>query len=292
MVRIRCGTCAWSDHEEFYPPGLPPTERLRYYARWFPLVEVDSTFYAIQPLRSFRAWATRTPADFLFNVKAYGAMTRHHRTPRPGEENLLDVFRHFLSTLQPLRDTGKLGVVHFQFPPWFTATAESIDYLRFCRELTRDRMAVEFRHRSWFDGPTANSTLALLRELDAVHVICDAPQVGTGTVPRICAVTTPHLSILRLHGRNRATWYKKAERTADRFDYLYDRAELTELAAEVAELAGETDEFHVLMNNNRANYAVRNALDMMECLGLPVPPRDERGVPAPEPSGPVQGQLF
>ena len=49
-VRIVIGTSSWADPgfvEEWYPDGLPPRERLPYYAERFEGVEVNSTFYAI-----------------------------------------------------------------------------------------------------------------------------------------------------------------------------------------------------------------------------------------------------
>ena len=106
--------------------------------------------------------------------------------------------------------------------------------------------------------------------------------MGTGTVPKVVAVTDPRLAIVRFHGRNAQTWYVKATTTAQRFDYLYSQEELAEWLPAIRDvLAPGAAEVHLLMNNNRANYAVRNALDLMELLGLPTPPRDERGVPAP-----------
>lgn len=283
MALIRVGTCAWADHEEYYPPGLPQRERLAYYARHFPLVEVDSTFYRLQPAKWFAGWAARTPPDFRFNVKAYGAMTRHHREPRPGEENLLEVFRRFAESVAPLREAGKLGALHFQFPPWFTCSKQSREWVQFCREFfASDLVAVEFRHTSWFAGPNREESLRFLRDIRAVHVACDAPQVGSGTVPRVVAVTDPRLSIVRFHGRNAQTWYIKGTTSAQRFDYLYSKDELAEWLEPVTQvLAANAEEVHLLMNNNRANYAVRNALDLMELLGLPTPERDERGVPVP-----------
>lgn len=293
MGRIRVGTCAWSDHEDYYPRGLPPGQRLAYYAQHFRIVEVDSSFYRLQPARWYARWAEQTPDDFVFNVKAYGAMTRHHREPRPGEEDLLEVFRRFDASVQPLRSAGKLRALHFQFPPWFTCSPHSREWVRFCREFFRDDIvAVEFRHRSWFEGENRDATLAFLRELRAVHVVCDAPQVGSGTVLLVVAVTDPRLAIVRFHGRNARTWYMKAETTAQRFDYLYSREELAEWVRPIREeLEPAVEEVHLLMNNNRANYAVRNAVDLMELLGLPTPPRDERGVPLP-PGTTQQLKLF
>lgn len=282
MAVIRCGTCAWSDHEEYFPKGLPPGERLTYYAQHFPIVEVDSSFYHLQPPKWYAAWAERTPPGFVFNVKAYGAMTRHHREPKPGEEDLEEVFKRFDAMVHPLREAGKLKALHFQFPPWFTCSPQSIEWVHFCREFfAGDIVAVEFRHNSWFSGPNRERTLDLLRKIQAVNVVCDEPQVGSGTVPTVLAVTDPRLAIVRFHGRNAATWYIKAEKTAQRFDYLYSREELSEWVRPIQDqLAPAAEEVHLLMNNNRSNYAVRNALDLMDLLGIAVPERDERGVPA------------
>lgn len=296
MAVIRVGTCAWSDHEEYFPKGLPPGERLAYYASHFNIVEVDSSFYHLQPPKWYASWASRTPAEFVFNVKAYGAMTRHHREPRPGEEDLNEVFKRFAMSVEPLREAGKLKALHFQFPPWFTCTNESKEWVHFCRDFfAGDLVAVEFRHNSWFQGANQEETLAFLKRIAAVNVVCDEPQVGTGTVPAVVAVTDPRLSIVRFHGRNAKTWYIKAEKTAQRFDYLYSREELAGWVGPVQqELAPAASEVHLLMNNNRSNYAVRNALDLMELLGIPTPERDDRGVPvpAPRPGSSKQLRLF
>jgi uncharacterized protein YecE (DUF72 family) len=287
---IRVGTCAWADHEEYYPKGLPPAERLAYYARHFAIVEVDSSFYHLQPPKWYASWAAKTPEHFVFNVKAYGAMTRHHREPRQGEENLPEVFQRFEASIQPLREAGKLKALHFQFPPWFVRSEENKDWVAYCRDFfPGDLVAVEFRHSSWFQGAAREETLAMLRGLKAVNVVCDEPQVGTGTVPAVLAVTDPRLAIVRFHGRNAKTWYMKAETTAQRFDYLYSRAELGEWVAPIRQqLEAEADEVHLLMNNNRSNYAVRNALDLMDLLELPMPELDEHGVPRPMLQGKAQ----
>lgn len=280
MGQVFVGTCAWSDHERFYPPGLKPGDRLAYYARHFPLVEVDSTYYHLQPERNFRLWAQRTPDHFRFDVKAYKAMTRHER---PGEEQtplpLPEVFERFKAALQPLRESGKLRAVLFQFPPWFRCARESVRYLEEVRERMEGYLlAVEFRHVSWFAGGYRERTLDLLRRLDLVHVVCDEPQVGTGCVPTVVAVTNPELAVVRFHGRNKATWYLRGGRSADRFNYLYSEEELAEWLPRVRELAAQAREVHLLMNNNYGDYAVRNAFQLARLLGLDYPaPRPPDG---------------
>src|SRR5206468_651342 len=88
------GTASWTDRSllasrAFYPPAAStPERRLRYYARHFPVVEVDATYYALPSAANARAWAARTPADFAFGVKAYAALTQHPLEPARLDQDL------------------------------------------------------------------------------------------------------------------------------------------------------------------------------------------------------------
>ena len=277
---ILVGTCNWADHKDFYPDelmrGRRQRDRLRYYARFFPVVEIDTTFYGIPKPQVVAGWTERTPAGFQFDIKAYRSLTGHEREdgkprpPTPEEE------RDFLNALQPLRESGKLAAVCYQFPPWFTNRPDNRDQLLAIRERHPDDIiAVEFRHRSWFDRGALPQTEELLRELDAVFVGVDAPQIGSGTAPPHLAITSRRLCIARFHGRNWRTWYKRTATTAERFDYLYKPAQLQEWVPAIQAAADQGVPVHVLMNNNASNYAVANAFDMAALLGLsaPRPPR-------------------
>ena len=278
MATILIGACSWTDHAPFYPSSYDTarmrSQRISYYAQYFPLVEVDSTFYALQPDRNFRLWAERTPEQFTFNVKAYGELTWHHRDKEkraitPSAES----FERFSAMIQPLRDVGKLGAAHFQFPPWFTFGDENIGYLATLREfLPSDRLAVEFRHRSWLEADHRDATFGALREHGLSYVMVDEPQLGSGSVPPIVAVTDPRLAIVRFHGRNRRSWYiRDAASSADRFDYLYSKQELAEWTPRVERVAEQAAEVHLLTNNNRSNYALVNAFDLAQLLQVPLP---------------------
>src|SRR5437899_12443996 len=56
----------------------------------------------------------------------------------------------FRRALMPLHSAGKLGVVLFQFPPWFRPNSENRAYLKTLqRRLPDYDLAVEFRHGTW-----------------------------------------------------------------------------------------------------------------------------------------------
>lgn len=277
VAEILIGTCNWADHRDFYPDqlqrGRAQRDKLSWYARWFPLVEVDTTFYGIPSPTVAEGWLARTPESFRFNVKAYRSLTRHEREqgrPRlPTDAEVTD----FMAALQPLRESGRLVAVHYQFPPWFTNRPDAREVLLETRERHPDDIvAIEFRHRSWFDGDGWPATEELLRELDCVYVGVDAPQLGSGTAPPILAITSPRLCIARFHGRNRRTWYHPDGPTSDhRFNYLYRPDELAEWVPAIREAARRDTPVHVLLNNNRSNYAVTNAFDFAALLDVPLP---------------------
>jgi uncharacterized protein YecE (DUF72 family) len=72
-MNILVGTASWTDKTliecgRFYPKHCStPEARLRHYAAHFPMVEIDSSYYAIPALSVSRNWVLRTPPEFIFN---------------------------------------------------------------------------------------------------------------------------------------------------------------------------------------------------------------------------------
>jgi len=264
-MQIRIGACSWSDHTDFYPPGLPKNQQIGYYAEHFGLVEINSSFYSLMPERNYALWATRTPPGFVFDVKPYKQITWHDRRNRPDAANTVA----FSKGLQPLRETGKLGVINCQFPPWYVYRPENVAYILGLRQaFPDDQISVEFRHRSWLVGDHVPKLIEQLRTAQLGLTIVDEPQLGMGSVPTLLTVTNPEATLVRFHGRNEAMWYAKVKTTGERFDYLYNTQELEEWATKVRGLAEQgVQELHLLFNNNAANYAIQNALQMALLLG-------------------------
>ena len=275
MAEIRIGTCSWADEalsKHWYPPGVKAGERLPYYAEHFDTVEVDSTYYRLPDEGMVERWAARTPEEFVMHVKAFGLMTRHPvkleslppdlrdeasvdergRVERPSREFRGKVIRRFLDALEPLRSSGKLGGILFQFPSYVVYKDPSLDYLRWARDqLGDDEMLVEFRHASWLDDEHRNDTLSFLEELGATHVIVDAPRIegAKNLVPTVPALTSP-TAYIRFHGRNASTWNKRGGGAAERFDYLYSDGELREWIGPLRELSEQAKQAYAFFNNN------------------------------------------
>lgn len=74
---IWIGVTGWGDHHSLYPEGISPRDKLKEYAAHFPIVEVDASFYAIQPLKNAEKWVQDTPEKFQFNRKS---VSRNDRT--------------------------------------------------------------------------------------------------------------------------------------------------------------------------------------------------------------------
>src|SRR5205085_7856444 len=110
---------------------------------------------------------------------------------------------------------------------------------------------VEFRHASWLDEEHRNETLRFLTDLDATHVVVDAPRMegAKNVVPSVFAVTNPTLYV-RFHGRNAGTWNKRGGSAAERFDYLYNEDELEEWVEPLRELAEKAENAYAFFNNN------------------------------------------
>lgn len=292
---IRTGTCSWTEKTlikigEFYPKHIRTAEeRLKYYAVSFDTVEVDSTYYAIADKKTTYLWADRTPDDFIFHVKVYGALTGHgiepatlpvelrRMLPQKDKEQkmvyikepsiLKSVAQHFRESLYPLVDKGKLGILLFQFPPWFQYGGGNMDYIVQCSELMAGlEIAVEFRHGSWLATEHRDGVFNLLRRYRITYVTADEPQYGSlATVPFVPEVTTD-TAYFRFHGRNKDNWLKKGIDTSLRYSYLYSENEVKEFKTVVKNADKKAAKTYAMFNNCHGGFAIRNAMKMKEEL--------------------------
>ena len=273
VKRFRIGTCGYSYPGEppngwwgvFYPKGEKKRlDEMEFYATFFNTVEINSTFYRPATPLMAQAWANKTPADFEFAVKVWQKFTHSTRLGEGGGASSRRWERFdasdvalFTQGLAPLADSGKLGVLLFQYPASFRREKENAERVEeTLAAFERFPKVVELRHRSWSDR--RNETYELLDRSRATWAYIDEPKFISSVNQEM--EVRGDTAYIRLHGRNYQTWWQ--HRMAwERYDYLYQPDEIQELAGKLKLLAAKSPaaKFYVLFNNHARGQAVANS---------------------------------
>ncbi len=296
MTKILVGTSSWADRSLvesglFYPPNVKtPADRLRYYSEMFPIAEIDSSYHYFPTRQNIASWLDNTPAGFTFDVRAFslftGQPTLVSSLPKSIREEHKELANHkgnlylhhlttdvvnqlweiFASFVKSIESAGKLGVLLFQFPPWFHPNKDNFDYLVACRErFPRYQLALEFRTGSWLSGEQLKETLNFLRQHRLAIVCVDEPQGLQTSIP-ILAEVTSSIGIVRFHGRNAENWEKKGIPAGERFNYLYNEDELKEWLPKIQRMAEQAEKVYVIFKNKSNDFPVRNAVEFIKML--------------------------
>jgi uncharacterized protein YecE (DUF72 family) len=128
-------------------------------------------------------------------------------------------------------------------------THENLAYLlSFQEHLPQYRIAVEFRHYSWFNVKNYDHTIGFLKSNKLIYVCVDEPQGFSSSVPPVAEVTSD-IGVIRFHGRNTKVWDKPSNTASGRFNYLYSENEHKEWVPQIEDMASKTMHRHILFNN-------------------------------------------
>lgn len=190
-------------------------------------VELNASFYRFPYPNQVLSW-TRRGASLRWAVKVHRSITHTRRL----SEKALPVFDRFRRLFQPMDRI--IDFYLFQLPPSYKKTGENIRRVKLFAEKTGlgERMAVEFRHETWFD----QQTVELAESLGITLVSIDSPQATW-------IVASNRIVYARLHGRT--GWYF----------HDYSREELEEIAERIASLSPRR--VYVFFNNN--HWMLENA---------------------------------
>jgi uncharacterized protein YecE (DUF72 family) len=253
---IRTGPAGWSyrDWEGIVYPRPRPAgfDPLAFLAGYFDTIEINSTFYGPASADSAASWAARTAGnpDFRFAAKLWRRFT-HEREEAFTRADVAAA----RAGLDPLQDSGRLGVVLLQFPWSFRRDDTSRQWLDDVTSVFREfPLAVEVRHESW-NVPRFFEELA---DRGVSFVNIDQPRFKHSIGPS--ARATSAVGYVRIHGRNYADWFRKGAAVEERYDYLYSAEELAPWVDRVTELAESTDDTYVVTNNHYKGKGIANAL--------------------------------
>lgn len=229
------GTSGWQYRHwrgTFYPKKLPQDLWLEHFAARFDTAEVNNTFYNLPSASVFRHWGERTPPDFVFALKMSRFLTHLKRLHDPEPAVAL-----FLERAQELG--AKRGPTLLQLPPSFKADAGLLD-AALAAFPPGERIAVEFRHASWF----APEVRSVLERRDAAMCLVDRAGI------RSPEWRTAGWGYVRFHlGRAHPP-------------SCYGRVALETWAQRIANMYGPEPDVFVYFNNDGFACAIRDAIVM------------------------------
>lgn len=235
----------WVD-SGFYPQGTRTPEMLPLYARKFPIVELNYTWYQMVRAEAISRMIAKAPEHFLFATKLTRTLT--HERERDWREEL----RLYREGIKPLHK--QLAAILIQLPPDFNWTRNNRYYLSHLLDgLQPFPLAVEFRHASW----ARDSVFAELEKRRVTLVTVDGPSLP-GLFPCLDVVTNPALFFVRFHGRNKQGW--QSGNMQKKFDYSYSADELREWNQRcLSRLRRQAERGVVFFNNHVRAQAPENA---------------------------------
>ncbi|MFH0351717.1 MAG: DUF72 domain-containing protein, partial [Chromatiales bacterium] len=135
---------------DFYPEDIKPDAMLAYYAERLPTVEINNTFYRMPKKDVLENWASSTPKDFRFAIKASRRITHMARLKADEAADSVAYLHKNLAALG-----AKRGPVLFQLPPFLKKDLPRLT--EFLGLLPKEhRAAFEFRNESWFSDDVYN----------------------------------------------------------------------------------------------------------------------------------------
>jgi uncharacterized protein YecE (DUF72 family) len=261
--RFLHGTAGWSYTDwvgPFYEEGTAQGDFVETYARHFPAVEVDSTYYRIPSAKMTARWANVTPDGFLFSPKMVGEVTH-----KKFLEDCGDLVRRYLNALSPLGE--KLGPIILQFPYFKKAQGITLDVflgrlLPFLDELPKGPcFAVEVRNKPFLKPKLFDS----LRDRRVPLVLIDhAWMPPPKELAKIDTLFTGDRVPIRLLGdrygieKITRTWEKTV---VDREERLQDWAGL------IREALKSGRDVNAFANNHYAGHAPSTARRLAELVG-------------------------
>ncbi len=244
---VRIGCAGWAlrkEQQPLFPGGGTHLER---YARVFPTVEINSSFYRPHRPDTYRRWADAVPPDFRFSAKVPKEVTHTRRL-----RDFQDPLQRFLSEVTGLGD--RLGPLLVQLPPSLAFDPGSATaFLEGFRARWEGLAALEPRHPTWFSGEAE----ALLRRLRVARAAADPAVVPEAARPG----GWEGFFYRRLHGSPKVYYSPYSDQALD--------ALAEDMAAEA-----ERGTTWCVLDNTAVGEAVPNALSLMARLG-PGPARPD-----------------
>jgi uncharacterized protein YecE (DUF72 family) len=226
----------------------------------FPTVELDFAFYGMPKAENLSKMLIDGGPSLTFSIKAFQELT-HRVDPFKWP----DAAKQYLEAIAPLRESvpgfpaGRLEAVLFQFPYQFGYEPENRRYLdKLLGFFKGVPAAVEFRRTDWYTGRVIEG----MKERGIALAALDMPELKG--LPPLMDVVTGETAYIRLHGRNRESWW--GSDGAAKYDYLYQDRELEAWADRIERIGEQAHRILVYFNNHPKGKAAKNAQTLEKIL--------------------------
>ncbi|MBO9151627.1 DUF72 domain-containing protein [Chitinophaga sp. GCM10012297] len=157
-------------NKQVFPPAFRDKSRLTFYGSLFNSIEVNSSFYKVPRAATVSRWAAEVPEDFVFTFKLWREITHAKGFVYRAED-----VQRFIEAIAGAGD--KKGCLLLQFPPSLTVerfgeVETLLRILKGIRPAHGWKVALEFRHPSWYIG----ETYELADEYSCSVVLHDIPK--------------------------------------------------------------------------------------------------------------------
>ncbi|MBD3227085.1 MAG: DUF72 domain-containing protein [Candidatus Lokiarchaeota archaeon] len=252
MANINVGCASWSYKgwvDSFYPKRLETTKYLKYYSKFFDIVEVNSTFYRLPSENTLETWLEQVHDSFKFSIKASQDITH-----KKGQYSLEDMIFGFLARIDIL--DPKVYSYLFQFPPFFEYSKKNLETLDLIRDNinTKKPVIFEFRDDSWFTEEVLSTIIEGKR-----FILCTTYLVGVEAY----YTAKRHSYYIRMIGDHTISRFNRIKRQQD--DMIKDLKEHIRILLPSPEI----DDITVVYNNHFSGFAPWNVNNLKKRLNLP-----------------------
>lgn len=216
----------------FYPEGLAQSKWFLFYCEHFSTLELNVTFYRFPQLSFLEGWYNKSPADFIFAVKAPRAIT-HYKKFNDTEKLIEDFYKTIREGLKE-----KLGCVLFQMPPRFDYKAGRLQKIINSLDTSFNNV-LEFRHASWWSEE-------VYKELSKNNI-------------SFCGMSHPELPDKII--QNTSVLYYRMHGVPELYKSLYSLEMLKSFVKKI-ESGGKTRKAFIYFNNDIDGSAIKNAKEM------------------------------
>lgn len=205
-VFVGCAKWNRKDLKNFYPRGTK--DELEYYSTQFNAIELNATFYRYFPPEQISAWYEKVPDEFRFFPKVHQDVSH-----RKWLNDIEQPVEEFLNSVINFKE--KLGTVFLQMrdnfaPKYFDRVVRFIE--SWPKEIP---LAVELRHKEWFNDPeVADELYRLMEKNNAANVIVDT----AGRRDLMHMRLTSSEAFVRYVGANHSSDYTRLDEWVDRLE--------------------------------------------------------------------------